>query len=69
MKFKIAFRLIGEREAVRSDVFEANSILEASHRHGEQWNNHFAFSDRFRSVLYLFETASRRWKRLETINW
>jgi len=69
MKFKIAFRLIGEREAVRREVFEADTITEASHRHGELWNSHFAFSHRFKSVLYRFETASLRWKRLETINW
>jgi hypothetical protein len=69
MKFKIAFRFIGEREAIRNDVFVAGTIIEASHRHGELWNSHFAFSDRFRSVLYRFETASRRWRRVETINW
>lgn len=68
LSFKIAARAIGSRELVAVDRFEIFSLAAASIYHGDIWNARFAWTDRFRSTMYIFDELTRRWRVSEVIN-
>jgi hypothetical protein len=68
MRFKIIARMRGSKDCVATEKFEFQSLLAASQFHGDFWNTHFAFTDRFRSTLYLLNDLSNRWQKTEMIN-
>lgn len=69
MKFKIAVRYRSCQEVALNKSFERNSLFAASQFHGDFWNDHVAWSDKFRSTMYTLDDQSRRWKKIEIINW
>lgn len=68
MKFKYVTRAVGTRELVAVQTFEMRSLAVASHLHGDIWNANFAWTDRFRSTMYILDELSRRWQKAEVIN-
>ena len=68
MKVKIVTRRIGFPELLAVDKFECPSLLTASQFHGDFWNANFAWTDRFRSTMYVLDEPSRRWQKTEVIN-
>lgn len=68
MKVKIVARLIGFPEIAAVKMLEPPSLLAASRFHGDFWNASFAWTDQFRSTMYIFDELARRWLKAETIN-
>lgn len=68
MRFKIVTRSLGAREVVATGDFEFRSMGAASRYHGDFWNAQFAWTDRFRSTMYVLDDLSRRWQKAEVIN-
>lgn len=68
MRFKIVTRAIGSRKLAVVEKFELHSLVAASQFHGDFWNARFAWTDRFRSTMYVLDELSRRWQKAEVIN-
>jgi hypothetical protein len=69
MRFQIVTKLRGSRDTSWSEKFECPDLLAASQYHGEVWNARFAWTDRYRSTIYLLSDISPQRQKLETINW
>jgi hypothetical protein len=68
MQFKIIVRPHGLRDQHSINSFEASLRVHASREHGDFWNEHYAWTDSYRSSMYEFNEHSRRWRITETIN-
>ncbi len=69
MRVKIVARMRGRDDLTTSEDFEVDSVNSASQFHGDYWNRHFAWTDRFQSTMYVQNGQSLSWLKAETINW
>lgn len=68
VRYKLIATMKGSQGFVAVEKIEFQSILAASQFNGDFWNTRFAWSDRFRSTLYVLSDSSHRWQKVEVIN-